>query len=158
MGITVRAIDLGIPEELESALRLVGHVFDIFEAPEYPPEGVAGFHAFITPEACRPALEQGSYKMWVAVEEREIVGVIAIRASNHISLFFVDERHHRQGIGRMLLGAACAHALGEKRDFLTVFSSPYAVPIYERLGFVRLAEEQIIDGFRCNPMAMYIKK
>ena len=44
----------------------------------------------------------GEYKLWVAVLDGEIVGMISIRAKRHISLLFVDDKHQRMGIGTAL--------------------------------------------------------
>ncbi|MDY3031476.1 MAG: GNAT family N-acetyltransferase [Clostridia bacterium] len=72
-----------------------------------------------------------------------------IRSKNHISLFFVDEKHHRQGIGRKLFEIM-------QRDYdtkeFTVNSSPYAVKAYEHLGFECVDTEQTVNGIRCIPM------
>lgn len=35
---------------------------------------------------------------------------------------------------------------------ITVNSSPYAVPVYHKLGFVDMDVEQISDGMRYTPM------
>lgn len=43
----------------------------------------------------------------------------------------------------------------ERKEF-TVNSSPYAVPIYHKLGFRDTDKEQTVDGLRFTPM-MYIK-
>jgi len=40
---------------------------------------------------------------------------------------------------------------------ITVNSSPYAVKIYEKLGFVPDGNEQMVDGIRFTPMT-YMKK
>ena len=38
-----------------------------------------------------------------------------------------------------------------KQEF-TVHASPYAVPVYERLGFRATNKEQLTDGLRYTPM------
>ena len=72
-----------------------------------------------------------------------------MRAPQHIGGFFVRADHHRRGIGRALFEAM-------RQDYpvqvFTVHSSPYAVPVYERLGFVATAAEQVTDGLRYTPM------
>jgi hypothetical protein len=37
---------------------------------------------------------------------------------------------------------------------IDVHSSPYAVHIYEKLGFVKQSEEQIKDGIRFTPLRL----
>ena len=66
----------------------------------------------------------------------------------------MDKRHHRKGIARQLLD----NILSEIKDSadikqMTVNSSPYAVIVYERLGFVKTDEQQEKDGIIYIPMA-----
>lgn len=78
-----------------------------------------------------------------------VVGVLCMRAPQHIGGFFVDAAYHRRGIGRRLLEAM-------RRDYarqvFTVNSSPYAVEVYRHLGFVPTDTEQLTDGLRYTPM------
>ena len=39
-----------------------------------------------------------------------------------------------------------------ERNVFTVNSSPYAVPVYRKLGFVETDTEQLADGMRYTPM------
>ena len=156
MVVEVRRVDLERPGDLEAALALADRVFDLFEAPEYPLEGVREFHSFTEPELVRPKIEADEMQMWVALDGEAIVGMIALRSVNHICLFFVDDAHHRQGIGHLLYQAVQNHLRRLKREFVSVYSSPYAVLVYERLGFVRVAKEQLVNDMRCNPLCAYI--
>lgn len=156
--IEIRQIDLQSPGELEEALTLADSVFNVFEAPEYSPEGVKEFHNFTKPELIRPRIESNDMQMWIAILNGNIIGLIALRNANHISMFFVDGSYHRQGVGRMLYNAARDHICSSGRNFATVYASPYGIPAYENLGFIQLTEEQKISGLRCNPMASWIGK
>lgn len=70
-------------------------------------------------------------------------------APQHIADFFVDAAYHRRGIGRRLFEAM-------RQDYetqvFTVHSSPYAVEVYQHLGFVPTDTEQLTDGLRYIPM------
>ena len=92
-------------------------------------------------------------KFYGAFDNDELVGTLAMRDVNHISLFFVKESYHRKGIGKKLFETMKNDY--DKHDF-TVNSSPYAVEIYERLGFQKTDCEQITNGIRYTPMR-YIK-
>lgn len=118
---------------------LVWQVFQIFEAPDYPPEGVEPFRAYVTDGAAMEALT-----VYGAFEEAALLGVLAVR-DNHIALFFVDSTLHRRGIGKALFRFFLADS-GSKE--ITVSSSPYAVEIYRHLGFQEIAPEQTADGIR----------
>lgn len=81
------------------------------------------------------------------------MGVVATRQPCHISLLFVDKEHHRQGIGRELLSTITSFykEAGVNRE-MTVNSSPYAVEIYHKLGFMDTDTEQLVNGIRFTPM------
>lgn len=55
------------------------------------------------------------------------------------------------GIGRLLFEQALAQAAGR---VLTVNASPYAVEIYQHLGFLAVTEEQLMYGIRFTPMRL----
>lgn len=132
------------PENLAQALLLVERVFMQFEAPDYEPEGVATFHAFLhNPDAVDALVFYGAY------DDDDLVGVLATRGGSHIALFFVAPCYQRQGVGRALLAQALQACTS---DAMTVNSSPYAVEIYRHLGFHALSGEQLSDGIRFTPM------
>ena len=132
------------PEEYPAALELCWRVFLEFEAPEYSPEGVAAFRASLDDEERTRRLD-----FYGAFDGEKLVGVLCMRAPQHIGGFFVDAAYHRRGIGRRLFEAM-------RRDYetqvFTVHSSPYAVEVYRRLGFVPTDTEQLTDGLRYTPM------
>lgn len=138
------------PEHLALALALVNRVFLQFEAPDYAPEGIATFQAFLHDETAVSALT-----FYGAFVEDQLVGVLATRGNSHIALLFVEPCFQRQGVGRALFFAARDAC---KTDVMTVNSSPYAVEIYRRLGFHPLSEEQQTDGIRFTPMRYDIEK
>ena len=132
------------PEEYPAALELCWRVFLEFEAPEYSPEGVAAFRASLDDEERTRRLD-----FYGAFDGEKLVGVLCMRAPQHIGGFFVDAAYHRRGIGRRLFKAM-------RQDYetqvFTVNSSPYAVEVYRRLGFVPTDTEQLTDGLRYTPM------
>lgn len=149
-GGAVRPIGPG-DAALPGALALVWRVFEAFEAPEYPPEGVEEFRAFIAPGAVAEAMAGGRLRLWGYFEHGALLGVSGLRPPAHICLLFVDAAHHRRGIARRLVTAMQAAAGGAGR--FTVNSSPYAQGAYERLGFVAEGPEQVVNGLRFVPMA-----
>ena len=129
----------------ETALHLVLRVFMEYEAPDYIEEGIDTFKNFLSDKEQTDKLE-----MYGAFEGDIIVGVIASRNNaTHISLFFVDGSHHRKGIGKLLFETLLNHTESEQ---ITVNSSPFAVDIYKRLGFVSTNDEQTTNGIRFTPM------
>ena len=132
------------PEEIPDALALIWNVFLQFEAPEYSAEGIATFRASLEDrERIRRLAFYGAF------EGKKLVGVLCMRAPQHIAGFFVDAAYHRRGIGRGLFEAM---RQDYDRQVFTVHSSPYAVGFYRRLGFVPTQGEQVTDGLRYTPM------
>ena len=132
-------------KEIPEALRLVWNVFLKFEAPEYSQEGIENFKSFIDSEKMIGGLE-----MYGALVNEKVVGVAATRdQGNHIALFFVDSRYHRRGIGRKLFETVHKYSTS---DCITVNSSPYAVPVYHKLGFLDTDSERKVNGIRYIPM------
>jgi len=85
-----------------------------------------------------------------AFENEKLVGVIATRsAGTHIALFFVRGEYQKKGIGKSLFQMALKECSSQK---MTVNSSPYAVPIYHKLGFNETDKEQEVNGLRFTPM------
>ncbi len=139
-------------EQLAEALSLVWEVFCRFEAPEYSEEGIAEFRGFLDNEE-----EIGKLDFYGAFDKAsDIVGALAMRKPSHISLFFVKDEYHRQGIGRQLFEKMLSDYQLQGIGMFTVNSSPYAVEVYRRLGFEPTDEECITNGIRYTPMKMEI--
>ena len=138
-------------EKLQEALSLVWKVFLKFEAPDYAPEGVEEFKRFIEYDAIKEKLEKSELLMLGCFSDEALLGVIAFRNPCHISMLFVDEKHHKKGIARRLFNEMLEHYNG-KCDTVTVNSSPYAVEIYKKFGFVETDAEQTVNGIRFIPM------
>ncbi len=139
-----------LPDEIEPCRSLVHSVFDRFEAPDYSREGIASFYAFL--DSVPEQFNSGALKIWAALREDRLIGVLAMRDGRHIYLLFVDPGFHRQGIARALVQTAADFARENGQKQLTVNSLPYAVPVYHRLGFSDLSAEQTADGIRFTPM------
>ncbi|MBM3187116.1 MAG: GNAT family N-acetyltransferase [Chloroflexi bacterium] len=146
--------EMGVGEE-RLVCGLVARVFRDAVAPLFTDEGVHEFLRYASAAALRQRVAEGTSRVWLALDGREMLGMIEWRAHGHISLLFVDREHQRQGIGRALLRRALADALRADRSLetLTVNASPNAVPAYERLGFTATEPERMANGIRFVPMA-----
>lgn len=132
-------------DQIFSAIDLIWTTFMQFEAPDYSEEGIQSFRDFIEKKEIANTLE-----FWGAYDDNELKGVIATREERkHICCFFVKAQYHRQGIGRKLWEYLLEN---NPNEIITVNSSPYAVPIYHKLGFVDTDAEQLSDGIRYTPM------
>ena len=130
--------------EIPNAVDLIWDVFLQFEAPEYSEEGIAHFRASLDDTERTKAM-----KWYGAFDKGNLVGVLTVRQPQHIGGFFVKESYQGKGFGRMLFETM-------KKDYenleFTVNSSPYAVQIYEHLGFTPTDSEQTVNGIRFTPM------
>ena len=82
-------------------------------------------------------------------------GLIAADSQKrHICLFFVDKVSQGKGIGNELMRVVVND---NENSYITVNSSRYGVPIYEKLGFVKMEEEKERDGLRFTPMKLILK-
>lgn len=139
-------------DEWEDAMALAWRTFQKFEAHEYTPEGVKNFLDFISDNALRKMFLIHEYHLWVALDGNQIIGLISLRSGKLISLLFVDEKYHKQGVGRALMEALWAYLRERRVPTCIVRSSPYAVGFYHKLGFQDTGEEKVEAGMRITPM------
>ncbi|MBD5513267.1 MAG: GNAT family N-acetyltransferase [Lachnospiraceae bacterium] len=134
-------------------MALAWKTFLRFEADVYSPEGVKNFENFITDSTLYRMFVMGAYQMFVAVDHSRLVGMLTLRDTTHISLLFVDEAYHRQGIGRGLIGYLADYLRTEVgAERMTVNSSPYGVGFYHKMGFRDIRPEETKDGIIYTPM------
>lgn len=154
MDVTIRKAAL---EEANAIYCLVRGVFNEFVAPGYSQKGVDTFLDYIKPENIVESYKNNHFTL-VAVRLDEIIGALHIRDCEHISLMFVDKEYQRKGIARRLFNSALEICKKERSGIkgITVNSSPYAVPVYEKLGFCMYGDEENKDGIRYVPMIMSI--
>lgn len=153
-----RIQQLNANDNLQEAMELVWKVFQQFEAPEYCEEGISEFHDFIQVDSIRQKLLAKEFFLWAAYEGEQIVGVMAVRPPFHISLLFVDPQFHCRGIARSLFETVLEVCKRNGYTEITVNSSPYAVKIYRRLGFVDTDVEQTVNGIRFVPMKYSVRQ
>ncbi len=141
-------------EDIPVASMLIREGYDKFVARDYTPEGTVHFYEYVTEEALAERIEKGTHFSMVAVADGELVGIIEMRDFDHCTLFFVKARYHGQGIGRWLFEEAVAQCQLKKPNLRTigVHSSPYAVPVYKRLGFENVGTLQEEHGSVYQPM------
>ncbi len=136
--------------ELPEAMDLVWKVFLDFEAPDYPQEGIDEFRRAVDGQ-----LEKMTLDVYGAFKDGDLLGIIATRnEGSHITFFFVKKEYHNRGVG----GSLFQHIVPlTDNAFITVNSSPYAVKIYRKLGFIDTDTQQQHNGIIYVPMK-YIKK
>lgn len=140
------------PDEWEDVMALAWRVFQKYEAKDYTEEGIRNFLDFISDNGLRKMFLIHEYHLWIALDGNQIIGLISMRGKHHISLLFVDDKYHKQGVGRALMERLWGFLRYRKEKICTVNSSPYAVGFYHKLGFKDLGPEQVDGGIRFTPM------
>ena len=134
---------------------MVKRVFEDFVASDYTSDGRRRYLEFINPSTIYSRNFCGDSHTLVCRAGDRIVGILEIQGWKHILLLFVDSEFHGRGIARELLGRAIKFSK-EKAESkaVTVNASPYAEPIYKKLGFVPLATQTVKDGIKYTPMRL----
>ncbi len=141
------------PQEWDDAMALAWKIFLRFEAGEYTEEGIHSFLDLISDERLKRLYEFGEYPVYAAFVKEKMVGMISLRSINHISLLFVSDDYHRQGIGRALTEKMKEHVQKDgRRDTITVNAAPYAVEFYHNIGFEDTGEITKQNGIIFTPM------
>ncbi len=138
------------PEGLKEALDLVRTVFMRLVAPDYSADGVQAFLNFIDHTRMAKKTTNGEVLLWGWYDGDDPAGVIGLAQPCHICLLFVDASHQKRGIARALFEQALARCPAGRP--MTVNSSPYALKVYEHLGFSADGPEQTVSGIRFIPM------
>lgn len=123
------------------------------------PDGVGAeeFLATLSPGAIAGYLASPDFRYLVAEDAGSLAGVVAVRDNRHLYHLFISPAVHGQGLARRLWAAAMADALrdGNPGEF-TVNSSLYAVPVYERFGFVPTGPRVDAHGIAFVPMKLVV--
>ena len=116
-------------------------------------EDAVRFFASLTPESILKSMQETNRFCLVAEAESEVVGMVMVRDGNYISKFFVAQAFQGRGIGRQLWLGAKAKAIQEfSSNEFSVNSSLGAVHAYECLGFRKVGDRTVKNGFEFIPM------
>ena len=94
----------------------------------------------------------GKHIMFVAQADKNIVGVIGANDTGFIHELFIDGAFERRGIATELLSRAVCVLKVRGIDVIRLGSSRLAITFYEKYGFIKTGEEQLINGFMTTPM------
>ena len=112
----------------DEAMALAWRTFLRFEANDYGQEGIDNFRDFLTDALLHRMFLKGDYPVFIALDGEKQAGMISLRNKRHISLLFVEEGHHHQGIGRKLIQSMEQYIQAEYQERkITVNAAPYAV-------------------------------
>ncbi|WP_338949584.1 GNAT family N-acetyltransferase [Fusobacterium nucleatum] len=134
----------------DEALLFAKKVYIECKDKSYSEQGIETFCNFINNKEMTK-----SFKVYGAFENNILKGIIATDSQKrHICLFFVDKVSQGKGIGKELMRVVVND---NENSYITVNSSRYGVPIYEKLGFVKMVEEKEQDGLKFTPMKLILK-
>ena len=134
----------------DEALLFAKKVYIESKDESYSKQGIETFCNFVNNKEITK-----SFKVYGAFEDNVLKGLIATDSQKrHICLFFVDKVSQGKGIGKELMKAVINN---NENSYITVNSSRYGVPIYEKLGFEKIEDEKEQDGLKFTPMKLILK-
>ena len=136
------------PDDIRPALALWFKVWDEFIVSEKPTEN-RDYNEITQNSGLLKKYESGERFMIIAVDDEKIIGVVGadIGSSSIKPPLCIDSEYHRQGIATELLHRMACELKIAGCDLIKVHSSKYALPFYERFGFIQTGAEQPLDGF-----------
>lgn len=151
MHLHIRAAKVGDASAISRLIGAVAHHFTL------RPDGV-GAEAFLqtlSPEAIAGYVQAEDMAYTTAWDGESLAGVVALRDRSHVFHLFVAPAYQRQGVAHALWRHAMAEAraMGHHGGF-TVNATPYALPVYERFGFVATGPEVHARGIAYVPMRL----
>lgn len=144
--------------ELQSAIELIGKTFRDFRVADMADSSIQFFLDAIVLEKHQERIDKGEMVFTGCFDGDRLVGVIVMGKHCYVDLFFVDGAYHGQGIGRRLFDIVKEEAVQAGVKEIGVHSSPFAVEIYEALGFEKNGEMNEEHGIRSYPMVMKLSE
>lgn len=128
MPLSIRRAEPADSEAISILINSVAHFFTINENGV----GAEAFLQTITTQAIHGYITAPTFGYFVAVQENQIIGVIALREAKHLFHLFVSPSYQRKGVAAQLWQFA---RQSSNATSISVNSTPIAVPVYERFGF-----------------------
>lgn len=139
--------------EWSQAMKMIWRTYLIYDSEDYTKEGDKNFFSFITDADLHAAFLRGEYLLMVALDGERIIGAGSLRGRNRLSLLFVEDGYHRQGVGSAILGQLCNYLQREAGEkYISVMAAPGAVEFYKKEGFRVVRPEAEIAGIRVTTM------
>ena len=107
--------------------------------------GAAHFLQSITPDAIRNYILDSGFVYITATENGELAGVAALKGGTHVFHLFVAAPYQKRGLATQLWKALQAY-IDKKANEITVNSTLFAEPVYQRFGFVAQGERVERNG------------
>lgn len=146
-------------EDIRPALELALRVFMECDSLDYGPEHTERMRLSIEDRIANPDYYlPGNRLMFVAFDDKKIIGIIETYGSNRISLMFVDSDYQRQGIATELMSRMVCELKKSGYDKVVLNSSPSGLMFYQHFGFSIIEEEKNINTPWKTPMSYNINE
>ena len=137
--------------DIEEISDLVKRIYLKYNSKIDSEEGINNILTFMSKENMRLRFYiEGALILVARDKNNKIVGAIELKNFEHISLFFVDDKYFKLGIGKKLFEEVKNILELEK---YSVNASDYALEFYKKLGFVQIIDSiKIENGVHFYPM------
>lgn len=137
--------------DIEEISDLVKRIYLKYNSKIDSEEGINNILTFMSKENMRLRFYiEGALMLVARDKNNKIVGAIELKNFEHISLFFVDDKYFKFGIGKKLFEEVKNIVKLEK---YSVNASDYALEFYKKLGFVQITDSiKIENGAHFYPM------
>lgn len=137
--------------DIEEISDLVKRIYLKYNSKIDSEKGINNILTFMSKENMRLRFYiEGALMLVARDENNKIVGAIELKNFEHISLFFVDDKYFKFGIGKKLFEEVKNILKLEK---YSVNASDYALEFYKKLGFVQITDSiKIENGVHFYPM------
>ena len=147
-------VKLAKARDWEAAIGVAWITFQQISAQVCDDEGAREFREGLTSTQLYIDFLQGNYLIFCAYQGQKVIGMLALKNKEHISLFFVKKEFQGQGIGKELLARCKAYCKEQGISLLTVNAAPTGLPFYLANGFEAVNEERFEGGLRFTPMTL----
>lgn len=145
-------------EDIKPALDLALRAFMEYDALDYGPEHTERMRLSIEERIVNTDIYlPGNRLMFVALDDKKVIGIIETYGNNRISLMFVDSAYQRQGIATELMKRIACELKRNGYNEIVLNSSPYGLAFYKHFGFIINEREKNINTPWKTPMSYTLK-
>ena len=129
-------------------------VFMEYDSQDYGPEHTERMRLSIEERIANLDIYlSGNRLMFVALDDKKVIGIIETYGNNRISLMFIDSEYQRQGIATKLMRRMVYELKIRGFDKIVLNSSPNGLLFYRHFGFTIIETEKNINTPWKTPMS-----
>ncbi len=130
-----------------------------FDSLDYGPEHTERMRLAIEERIANHDIYRSDKRLlFVALDDKKVIGIIETYGNNRISLMFVDRDYHRQGIATALMNRIVCELKMRGFDEIVLNSSPNGLLFYKHFGFTINETERNINTPWKTPMSYTINE